>query len=64
MEKLAAMLFTAGSTLFLPFKSGAKVGPLNRGLLLATTCFPFFLLAGLIQHARAIQQDENTHRGH
>ena len=51
-EKLAAMLFTAGSTLFLPFKSGAKVGPISRRLLLVSASFPLFLLAaGEIQHA-------------
>ena len=61
IEKIAAMPFTAGSTLFLPFKSGAKVGPISRRLLLVSTCFPLFLLAGEIEHARAIQQDENIH---
>ena len=51
-EKLAAMLFTAGSTLFLPFKSGAKVGPISRRLPLVSASFPLFLLAaGEIQHA-------------
>ena len=65
MEVLAAMLFTAGSTLFLPFKSGAKVGPISRRLTLVTSSFPLFLLAGeILQHARAIQQDENIHRAH
>ena len=62
LEKIrGAMPLTAGSTLFLPFKSGAKVGPISCGLLLVGTCFPLFLLAGEIKHARAIQQDENIH---
>ena len=54
MEKLAAMLFPAGSTLFLPFKSGAKVGPIPFLLLIGQRRLssPPMAAGEILQHTR------------